>query len=275
MTSNLPRPNWSIIPMSNETITETAEPNALLTRNFITGVVNLTLFFPLLYLFIRYNNSFFGLPFDKLSIHKMIFHYGIWIFFYVIYTLAVSSFEKNSDRTKAFYITFVNRFSKLLMVISILLFACWIYFRKSVLSYFIITYSLSLVFSSMISVILVSISMLFTEFCHSFFDYDLPVPSDYSNEPDYFQRNRFLGANWRFVVDIWRQLVIFMVLLATPLTFFVIISLLAAGKAFLVVSWIFAVVLVYFVLIQFTYIVFNVVMRRIYAWIGNRIEARE
>lgn len=261
--------------MSNETITETAKPNALLTRNFITGVVNLTLFFPLLYLFIRYNNSFFGLPFDKLSIHKMIFHYGIWIFFYVIYTLAVSSFEKNSDRTKAFYITFVNRFSKLLMVISILLFACWIYFRKSVLSYFIITYSLTLVFSSMISVILVSISMLFTEFCHSFFDYDLPVPSDYSNEPDYFQRNRFLGAIWRFVVDIWRQLVIFMVLLATPLTFFVIISLLAAGKAFLVVSWVFAVVLVYFVLIQFTYIVFNVVMRRIYAWIGNRIAASE
>lgn len=255
--------------------TESAEPNTLLTRNFITGVVNLTLFFPLLYLFIRYNNSFFGLPFDKLSIHKMIFHYGIWIFFYVIYTLAVSSFEKNSDRTKAFYITFVNRFSKLLMVISILLFACWIYFRKSVLSYFIITYSLTLVFSSMISVILVSISMLFTEFCHSFFDYDLPVPSDYSNEPDYFQHNRFLGAIWRFVVDIWRQLVIFMVLLATPLTFFVIISLLAAGKAFLVVSWIFAVVLVYFVLIQFTYIVFNVVMRRIYAWIGNRIAARE
>ena len=117
--------------MSNETITETAEPNALLTRNFITGVVNLTLFFPLLYLFIRYNNSFFGLPFDKLSIHKMIFHYGIWIFFYVIYTLAVSSFEKNSDRTKAFYITFVNRFSKLLMVISILLFACWLYYDKS------------------------------------------------------------------------------------------------------------------------------------------------
>lgn len=267
--------------MSNETITETAEPNALLTRNFITGVVNLTLFFPLLYLFIRYNNSFFGLPFDKLSIHKMIFHYGIWIFFYVIYTLAVSSFEKNSDRTKAFYITFVNRFSKLLMVISILLFACWIYFRKSVLpesknlSYFIITYSLTLVFSSMISVILVSISMLFTEFCHSFFDYDLPVPSDYSNEPDYFQHNRFLGAIWRFVVDIWRQLVIFMILLATPLTFFVILSLLAAGKAFLVVSWIFAVVMIYFVLIQFTYIVFNVVMRRLYALIGKLIAARE
>ncbi len=117
--------------------------------------------------------------------------------------------------------------------------------------------------------------MLFTKFCHSFFDYDLPVPSDYSNEPDYFQHNRFLGAIWRFVVDIWRQLVIFMILLATPLTFFVILSLLAAGKAFLVVSWIFAVVLVYFVLIQFTYIVFNVVMRRLYALIGKLIAARE
>lgn len=271
--------------MSNETITETAEPNALLTRNFITGVVNLTLFFPLLYLFIRYNNSFFGLPFDKLSIHYMVFHYGIWLFCYVIYTLIVSSFEKNDDKMKRFCITFVNRFSILLIVTSILLFAGWLYYDKShsivipdsnrTIFYLMISYSLALVLASMISVILVSISMLITEIFHRFRNHDLPTPSDCPNELDHSHSNHFLGSIWQFVVDIWRQLVIFMVLLTTPLTFFVIMSLLAAGKAFLVVSWIFAVIMIYFVLIQFTYIVFNVVMRRIYAWIGNRIAARE
>ena len=92
--------------MSNETITETAEPKS--AAAYLLGFVNIALFFVLVYLFLcvydiwAYVDTMFITPF---GIFQSIFDFCsklfiVWAFFYALYVLGSMFFsvlEKGSD----------------------------------------------------------------------------------------------------------------------------------------------------------------------------------
>ena len=279
--------------MSNDTPTETAESEISFQLNFLIGIVNIALFFMLLDLFFhQYKNPINSLIPNYLSDYKWLS--VIWILFYSIYTFCVlimSVIETEADGIKRLRTSFINNFSAMLFATCALIYSAWIFsaiyfsvthsdFNIS-LGYivnFITTLPYILFLSSVISFIAIIISMTLSGLRYCFNPEYVPLSLfDFSNRADSTSNNRFLSALWQSHVEIWRQIAIFTLWIMFPLLFLTICGLCLPLVAIIRIAPIIPAISMVFnaLLIQIAYIVFNVVMRRIYAWIGNRIAASE
>ncbi len=279
--------------MNNEMPTESAEPEISFQLNFLIGIVNIALFFMLLDLFFhQYKNPINSLIPNYLSDYKWLS--VIWILFYSIYTFCVlimSVIETEADGIKRLRTSFINNFSAMLFATCALIYSAWIFsaiyfsvthsdFNIS-LGYivnFITTLPYILFLSSVISFIAIIISMTLSGLRYCFNPEYVPLSLfDFSNRADSTSNNRFLSALWQSHVEIWRQIAIFTLWIMFPLLFLTICGLCLPLVAIIRIAPIIPAISMVFnaLLIQIAYIVFNVVMRRIYAWIGNRIAASE
>lgn len=277
--------------MSNDTPTETAESEISFQFNFLIGIVNIALFFMLLDLFFhQYKNPINSLIPNYLSDYKWIS--VIWILFYSVYTLFVlimDVIETEADGIKRLRTSFINNFSAILFVTCALIYLVWLF---SIIYYGIthsdfnisLDYTMSFVtnlpyilfLSSVISFMAIIISMTLSGLRYCFNPDYVPLSLfNFSNRADSTSSNRFLNALWQSHIEIWRQIAIFM--LWFPLLFFIIWWLFLPLKGILLFVPI-ALTILYNVfnvmLIQFAYIVFNVVMRRIYSLIWRGIQKR-
>ena len=267
--------------MSNETITETAEQKNDLLTNYFLGVINIGLFFTLSCLL---DQSIGGLYFGAL-----------WLVVYTGYVFGSAILfvvEDNFPSVKSIRTYYLNRYIILLfetglILLTILLVPCLINVIShihddinwgSLLGNAIILFPALYVLSSLISIVVVVFSMLLFGMRH-YCDLDYnpivhPEPSKQTNSSP-IRRNR--NAFWQIVIEVWRQFAIFTLWITFPLLFIVGIfleDLIKQGDLDFGVVVIIPLI-IGFVIIQIAYIVFNVVMRRIYACIGNRIAARE
>ena len=273
--------------------TESAEPEISFQLNFLIGIVNIALFFMLLDLFFhQYKNPINSLIPNYLSDYKWLS--VIWILFYSIYTFCVlimSVIETEADGIKRLRTSFINNFSAMLFATCALIYSAWIFsaiyfsvthsdFNIS-LGYivnFITTLPYILFLSSVISFIAIIISMTLSGLRYCFNPEYVPLSLfDFSNRADSTSNNRFLSALWQSHVEIWRQIAIFTLWIMFPLLFLTICGLCLPLVAIIRIAPIIPAISMVFnaLLIQIAYIVFNVVMRRIYAWIGNRIASPE
>ena len=268
--------------MSAETPTETAEPEISFQLNFLIGIVNIALFFMLLSLFFQYKNPYNSLIPERLSDYKWLS--VIWIFFYSIYSVCVlimDVIETEANGIKRLRTSFINNFSAMLFATCALIYSAWIFsaiyfsvthsdFNIS-LGYivnFITTLPYILFLSSVISFIAIIISMTLSRIrycCNP--DYVPLSLFDFSNRADSTSNNRFLNALWQSHVEIWRQIAIVMLWIMFPLLFFIIWGLCLPLVVIIRIAPIIPAISMVFnaLLIQIAYIVFNVVMRRLYA----------
>lgn len=286
-----------IFTMSAEPPTKSAEPEISFQLNFLIGIVNIALFFMLLNIFFQYSNLYNSLNPESLSVYKwqnVIWISLIWIFIYSIYTFCVlimSVIETEANGIKRLRTSFINNFSAMLFITCALIYLAWLF---SIIYYvvthsdfnislgyivnFITTLPYILFLSSVISFIAIIISMTLSRIrycCNP--DYVPLSLFDFSNCADSTSNNRFLNALWQSHVEIWRQIAIVMLWIMFPLLFLTIRGLCLPFVAVIRIAPIIPAISMVFnaLLIQIAYIVFNVLMRRLYARIGNRTAARE
>lgn len=266
--------------MSNDTPTETAEPKSDLLNNYFLGVVNIGLFFTLLCLL---NQSIGGLCFGAL-----------WFVVYTVYvfgSVILFVVEDNFPSVKSIRTYYLNRYIILLFETSLILFAILLVLGlvgvsqineginwKEVLWNIIDSFFALYVLSSLISIVTVAFSILLfgmRHYCDS--DYNPIARSESSKQTNSSPIMRNRNAFWQFVIEVWRQFAIFTLWITFPVLFLVVIfieDLIKIGTLdFSVV--VIAPLIIGLIIIQFVYIIFNVVMRRLYALIGKLIAARE
>ena len=279
--------------MSAEPPTKSAEPEISFQLNFLIGIVNIALFFMLLDLFFhQYKNPINSLIPNYLSDYKWLS--VIWILFYSVYTFCVlimDVVETEADGIKRLRTSFINNFSAMLFVTCALIYLVWLF---SIIYYgvthsdfnisldytklFVTNLPYILFLSSVISFIAIIISMTLSGLRYCFNPEYVPLSLfDFSNRADSTSNNRFLSALWQSHIEIWRQIAIFMLWIMFPLLFLTIRGLCLPLVAVIRIAPIIPAISMVFnaLLIQIAYIVFNVVMRRIYARIGNRIASPE
>ena len=266
--------------MSNETITETAEPKSDLLTNYFLGVVNIGLFFTLLCLL---DQSIGGLYFGAL-----------WLVVYTGYVFGSAILfvvEDSFPSVKSIRTYYLNRYIILLFETSLVLFAILLVLGlvgvsqineginwKEVLWNIDVTFFALYVLSSLISIVTVAFSILLfgmRHYCDP--DYNPIARSESSKQTNSSPIIRNRNAFWQIVIEVWRQFAIFTLWITFPLLFIVgnfLEDLIKQGELDFGVVVIIPLILGS-VIIQIAYIVFNVVMRRIYAWIGNRIVSPE
>ena len=277
--------------MNNETPTETAEPKN--AAAYLLGFVNIALFFVLVYLFLRafdiwaYVDTMFITPF---GIFQSIFDFCsklfiVWAFFYALYVLGSMFFsvlekDKDYDWVKAIRTRIANRFPLLLLEIFLIVYAIWIalgvvrYFNRisldndSIGGIFIFPIPAILAFSCMIATLTILTSMFSSWFRSLFYPSPQTDPSkctDNSNSAI----SRFLSSvKLSFIAEIWRQIAYFMFCITIPLTVIGLYLLHTQPWSKICFCTIESLPILYYILIlQIAYIVFNLVMRRIYAWI--------
>ena len=261
--------------MSAETSTETAEPKSDLLTNYFLGVVNIGLFFTLLCLL---NQSIGGLCFGAL-----------WFVVYTVYvfgSVILFVVEDNFPSVKSIRTYYLNRYIILLFETSLILFAILLVLGlvgvsqineginwKEVLWNIIDSFFALYVLSSLISIVTVAFSILLfgmRHYCDS--DYNPIARSESSKQTNSSPIMRNRNAFWQIVIEVWRQFAIFTLWITFPLLFIVGIfleDLIKQGELDFGVVVIIPVI-IGSVIIQIAYIVFNVVMRRIYslAWRG-------
>lgn len=261
--------------MSNETITETAEQKNDLLTNYFLGVINIGLFFTLSCLL---DQSIGGLCFGALW---FVVYTG-----YVFGSVILFVVEDNFPRVKSIRTYYLNRYIILLFETSLILFAIllipWLINIishihddincGSLLGSAIILFPALYVLSSLISIVAVVFSMLLfglRHYCDP--DYNPIAHPEFSKQSNNSPIKRNRNAFQQIVIEIWRQFAIFTLWITFPLLLIVglfIEDLLSIGEldfsAVLIVP-----LVVGSVIIQFVYIVFNVVMRRLYARIGK------
>ena len=267
--------------MSNETITETAEPKSDLLTNYFLGVVNIGLFFTLLCLL---NQSIGGLCFG-----------AVWFVVYTGYVFGSAILfvvEDNFSSVKSIRAYYLNRYIILLFETGLILFAIllvpWLINVishihdninwRSALGSAVTLFPALYVLSSLISIVTVAFSILsfgMRHYCDP--DYNPIARSESSKQTNSSPIIRSRNAFWQFVIDVWRQFAIFTLWITFPLLLLVGIfleDLIKRGDLDFGVVVIIPLI-IGSVIIQFAYIVFNVVMRRLYAWLGNRIAGSE
>ena len=282
--------------MSNDTSTETAEPKN--AAAYLLGFVNIALFFVLVYLFLRafdiwaYVDTMFITPF---GIFQSIFDFCsklfiVWAFFYALYVLGSMFFsvlekDKDYDWVKVIRTHIANRFPLLLFEIFLIVYAIWIalgvvrFFNRisldndSIGSIFIFPIPAILAFSCMIATLTILTSMFSSWLLYPQPQTDPSKRFDNSNSAI----SRFLSSvKLSFIVEIWRQVAYFMFCITIPLTVIGLYLLHTQPWSNICFCTIESLPILYYILIlQIAYIVFNVVMRRLYARIGNLIAARE
>ena len=262
--------------MNNETPTETAEPKSDLLTNYFLGVVNIVLFFSLSCLF---NHPMGGLYLGALWFVV----YTVYVFGSVILFVVEDSFPS----VKSIRLYYLNRYIILLFETGLILLAIllipWlinIIFRihddinwGSLLGNAIILFPALYVLSSLISIVVVVFSMLLfglRHYCDP--DYNLIAHSESSKQTNSSPIKRNRNAFLQMIIEVWRQFAIFTLWITFPLLFIVGIfleDLIKQGELDFGVVVIIPVI-IGSVIIQIAYIVFNVVMRRIYslAWRG-------
>lgn len=266
--------------MSNDTPTETAEPKSDLLTNYFLGVVNIGLFFTLLYLL---NQSIDGLCFGAL-----------WFVAYTGYVFGSAILfvvEDNFSSVKSIRAYYLNRYIILLFETGLILFAIllvlglvgvsqineginWKGVPWNIIDFFFALY----VLSSLISIVAVAFSILsfgIRHYCDP--DYNPIARSESSKQTNSSPIIRSRNAFWQFVIDVWRQFAIFTLWITFPLLLLVenfLEDLIKLGDLDFGVL-VMIPLIIGSVKIQIAYIVFNVVMRRLYAWIGNRIAGSE
>lgn len=262
--------------MNNETPTETAEPKSDLLTNYFLGVINIGLFFTLSCLL---DQSIGGLYFGAL-----------WLVVYTGYVFGSAILfvvEDNFPSVKSIRTYYLNRYIILLFETSLILFAIllipwlinvishihddinWGSLLGSAITLFPALY----VLSSLISIVTVAFSILLfgmRHYCDS--DYNPIARSESSKQTNSSPIMRNRNAFWQFVIEVWRQFAIFTLWITFPLLFIVGIfleDLIKQGELDFGVVVIIPLI-IGSVIIQIAYIVFNVVMRRIYslAWRG-------
>ena len=263
--------------MNNETPTETAEPKSDLLTNYFLGVVNIGLFFTLLCLL---NQSIGGLCFGAL-----------WFVVYTGYVFGSAILfvvEDNFPSVKSIRTYYLNRYIILLFETSLILFAILLVLGlvgvsqinegisgKEVLDNIITFFPVFYVLSSLIAIIAVVVSAVLS-FCRHCCDPDYnPIARSVSSKQSLI--TRVTNAIPPILIEAWRQIAIFTLWITFPVLFLVVIfieDLIKIGTLdFSVV--VIAPLIIGLIIIQFVYIIFNLVMRRIYALIGNLIAARE
>ena len=279
--------------MSAEPPTKSAEPEISFQLNFLIGIVNIALFFMLLDLFFhQYKNPINSLIPNYLSDYKWLS--VIWILFYSVYTFCVlimDVVETEADGIKRLRTSFINNFSAMLFVTCALIYLVWLF---SIIYYgvthsdfnisldytklFVTNLPYILFLSSVISFIAIIISMTLSwiRFCCNP-DYVPLSLFDFSNRADSTSNNRFLNALWQSHVEIWRQIAIVMLWIMFPLLFLTICGLCLPLVAVIRIAPIIPAISMVLnaLLMQIAYIVFNVLMRRLYARIGDLIAAHE
>ena len=199
--------------------------------------------------------------------------------------------EDNFPSVKSIRTYYLNRYIILLFETSLILFAILLVLGlvgvsqineginwKEVLWNIIDSFFALYVLSSLISIVTVVFSMLLfglRHYCDP--DYNPIAHPEFSKQSNNSPIKRNRNAFQQIVIEIWRQFAIFTLWITFPLLFIVGIfleDLIKQGELDFGVVVIIPVI-IGSVIIQIAYIVFNVVMRRIYAWIGNRIAASE
>ena len=263
--------------MNNETPTESAEPKSDLLTNYFLGVVNIVLFFSLSCLF---NHPMGGLYFGAL-----------WFVVYTVYvfgSVILFVVEDNFPSVKSIRTYYLNRYIILLFETSLILFAILLVLGlvgvsqineginwKEVLWNIIDSFIALYVLSSLISIVTVAFSILLfgmRHYCDS--DYN-PIARSVSSKQSLI--TRVTNAIPPILIEAWRQIAIFTLWVTFPVLFLVVIffeDLIKTGTLDFGVV-IIVPLIIGLIIIQFVYIIFNLVMRRIYALIGNLIAARE
>lgn len=260
--------------MSNETITETAEQKNDLLTNYFLGVINIGLFFTLSCLL---DQSIGGLYFGAL-----------WLVVYTGYVFGSAILfvvEDNFPSVKSIRLYYLNRYIILLFETSLILFAILLVLGlvgvsqineginwKEVLWNIIDSFIALYVLSSLISIVTVAFSILLfgmRHYCDS--DYNPIARSESSKQTNSSPIMRNRNAFWQIVIEVWRQFAIFTLWITFPLLFIVGIfleDLIKQGELDFGLVVI-APLIIGLIIIQFVYIIFNLVMRRLYARIGN------
>ena len=253
--------------MNNETPTETAEPKSDLLTNYFLGVVNIGLFFTLLCLL---NQSIGGLCFGTL-----------WFVVYTVYvfgSVILFVVEDNFPSVKSIRTYYLNRYIILLFETSLILFAILLVLGlvgvsqinegiswKEVLDNIITFFPVFYVLSSLIAIIAVVVSAGLS-FCRHCCDPDYnPITRSGSSKQSLITRVK--NALPSIIIEAWRQIAIFTLWVTFPVLFFVVIffeDLIKTGTLDFGVV-IIVPLIIGLIIIQFVYIIFNLVMRRIYA----------
>ena len=262
--------------MNNEPPTGTAETKNDLLTNYFLGVVNIVLFFSLSCLF---NHPMGGLYFGAL-----------WFVVYTVYvfgSVILFVVEDNFPSVKSIRTYYLNRYIILLFETSLILFAILLVLGlvgvsqinegiswKEVLDNIITFFPVFYVLSSLIAIIAVVVSAVLS-FCRHCCDPDYnPITRSGSSKRSLITRVK--NAILPILIEAWRQIAIFTLWITFPVLFLVVIfieDLIKIGTLdFSVV--VIAPLIIGLIIIQFVYIIFNLVMRRIYALIGNLIAAR-
>ena len=263
--------------MNNETPTKTAEPKSDLLTNYFLGVVNIVLFFLLSCLF---NHPMGGLYLGAL-----------WLVVYTGYyfgSVVLFVIEDNFPSVRNVRAYYLNRYIVLLFETGLILFAILLVLNlagvsqinegisgKEVLDNIITFFPVFYVLSSLIAIIAVVVSALLS-LCRHCCDPDYnPIARSVSSKQSLI--TRVTNAIPPILIEAWRQIAIFTLWITFPVLFLVVIfieDLIKIGTLdFSVV--VIAPLIIGLIIIQFVYIIFNLVMRRIYALIGKLIAARE
>lgn len=257
--------------MNNETPTETAEQKSDLLTNYFLGVINIGLFFTLSCLL---DQSIGGLYFGAL-----------WFVVYTGYVFGSAILfvvEDNFPSVKSIRTYYLNRYIILLFETGLILFAILLVLGlvgvsqineginwKEVLDNIITFFPVFYVLSSLIAIIAVVVSALLS-LCRHCCDPDYnPIARSGSSKQSLITRVK--NAIPPILIEAWRQIAIFTLWITFPVLFLVVIfieDLIKIGTLdFSVV--VIAPLIIGLIIIQFVYIIFNLVMRRLYARIGK------
>ncbi|MBR6437371.1 MAG: hypothetical protein IKS45_12775 [Thermoguttaceae bacterium] len=260
--------------MNNETPTETAETKNDLLTNYFLGVVNIALFFALSCLF---NQPIGGLYLGALW---LVVYTGYFVGSAILFVIEDSFPSVRSVR--AYYL---NRYIVLLFETGLILLAILLVLSlagvsqinegiswKEVLDNIITFFPVFYVLASLIAIIAVVVSAGLS-FCRHCCDPDYnPITRSSSSKQSLI--TRVTNAFPSIVIEAWRQIAIFTLWVTFPVLFLVIIffeDLIKTGTLDFGVV-IIVPLIIGLIIIQFVYIIFNLVMRRIYAriWKLNR-----
>ena len=187
--------------------------------------------------------------------------------------------DKDYDWVKAIRTRIANRFPLLLFEIFLIVYAIWIalgvirYFNSisldndSIGSIFIFPIPAILAFSCMIATLTILTTMFSSWLLYPQPQTDPSKRFDNSNSAI----SRFLSSvKLSFIAEIWRQVAYFMFCITIPLTVIGLYLLHTQPWSYICFCTIESLPILYYILIlQIAYIVFNLVMRRIYARIGK------
>ena len=257
--------------MTNDNVTESVEPNKDLLTNYFLGVVNIALFFAL--------SCLFNHPMGCLYLG------ALWLFVYTGYfcgSAVLFVFEDAFPCVRSVRAYYLNRYIVLLFETGLILLAILLVLSlvgvsqinegiswKEVLDNIITFFPVFYVLASLIAIIAVVVSAVLS-LCRHCCDPDYnPIARSVSSKQSLI--TRVTNAIPPILIEAWRQIAIFTLWVTFPVLFLVVIffeDLIKTGTLDFGVV-IIVPLIIGLIIIQFVYIIFNLVMRRIYARIGK------